>query len=119
DECSCAHLKPIGRKTLDAEHKIGAVFAIEIALTNASLKIEVGRNGSAVEKLQFSVFEFIVERASALRLPPEAMNITAVPTLDVPGIGLFVIVETHLQLLKKDGVRSHAAILIEQLLARA
>ena len=63
------------------------------------------------------MFDLILKRAFAFGLPPETIDVAAVPALRVPVVGFAVIVETNLQPLNDDGRRSHAAILGHQLLA--
>lgn len=69
EQC-CANVEPVGCKALHAEHKISAIFAVEIALADAGLKIEIGCHRTAIEKLKFGILEFILKCAFAFGLPP-------------------------------------------------
>ena len=53
---------------MEAEHEIGPLFAVAGALAQPALNVEIRRDRTAVEQLQLSVLELVVERGAETHL---------------------------------------------------
>ena len=66
--------------------------------------------------IKLGMFDIAVERAFAFRLPPEAIDVAAIPALHVPGITLGAVVDGGFEAIEDNGMRDDFAILDPQLL---
>src|SRR3546814_2444146 len=87
DEGRGIELEKVGRKALQAEHQVGPVWTIRpVVLSSTRLKVEPWRDRPAPERLDLGILELAPDRAFALGLDPELVDIAAIPALTIPQI---------------------------------
>src|SRR5690606_33438558 len=99
-----AHLEPVGRDALHPDRQMGGVVAIRTeVLAHTGLYVPEGGDGAAVESLNLGLVQLAIERALALGLPPEAVDVAAGPALGLPAIALLAVAEAGLERIDQHG----------------
>src|SRR3546814_2841333 len=76
--------EPLVGEPLEADRRIGAVGAGPKILPDTRLRVEIGSDRPAVERLYLGALDAFAEHALAFALDRQPVNVAAVPSLTVP-----------------------------------
>src|SRR5690606_29415631 len=114
----CVDIEDIRQHALKAEHGMRAPRRGLGIVSQTGLEVEIRRHGAAVEELQLGVLGIAAEVGSALALPPELVDVAAVPPPQIPCIALVAFFDSSLEAVGEHHLRSERAVLRPELCAR-